>query len=422
MQDLYQNDVFFKTSGIILPVLEIFTMKRTLNICYGAVSALYWMSFAAIIPFASAFLLEKEYSNSEIGTLLSLSSLLATVMQPFLADISDKSKRFSCIEVVLALLAFIFLFNGSLLFSSQRSLVLALTFGLVYASVTALQPLVNSICYKLEECDHHINFGLCRGIGSISYAAIAAVLGMFVERIGEIVITETEQFIIILFLLALYITRRLFIKAISSKHDFVTKKMEPERINLPDFIRQNKLFLLLNVGVIFLYLHNCILNTYMLQIAVNVGGTPKDMGFIMAMKASLELIPMALLDIFLKKFSSSTLAKFGVIGFIIKIGLILLANNVAMLYVGNAMQMISLSFFLPSMVVYIGEIMKEGEAVKGQAFFIACTSISGVFANAIGGVFLDNYGAKTMLTFAFITCIIGALIIFYSFSKLKKFV
>ena len=86
-------------------------MKTTLNLNYGTVSALYWMSFGAIIPFASAFLLGNGYTNSEIGILLSIASLLATIMQPVLADIADKQNKFTCIEVTGCVLMAIFVLH-----------------------------------------------------------------------------------------------------------------------------------------------------------------------------------------------------------------------------------------------------------------------------------------------------------------------
>lgn len=72
-------------------------MRKILNIEYGAVHATYWMTYAIIGSFASAFLLGRGYSNSEIGVILAVGSVAAVFLQPVLADIADRSKKISLI-------------------------------------------------------------------------------------------------------------------------------------------------------------------------------------------------------------------------------------------------------------------------------------------------------------------------------------
>ena len=73
-------------------------MRKILNIEYGAVHATYWMTYAIIGSFASAFLLGRGYSNSEIGVILAVGSVAAVFLQPVLADIADRSKKISLID------------------------------------------------------------------------------------------------------------------------------------------------------------------------------------------------------------------------------------------------------------------------------------------------------------------------------------
>ena len=50
------------------------TMKRIFNIEYSGIHASYWMAYAVISGFASAFLLDKGYTNSQIGIIISTGS------------------------------------------------------------------------------------------------------------------------------------------------------------------------------------------------------------------------------------------------------------------------------------------------------------------------------------------------------------
>ena len=72
-------------------------MKKILNVEYGAIHATYWMTYAIVASFASAFLLGRGYSNSYIGLIIAVGSVLAVFLQPILADIADRSEKISLI-------------------------------------------------------------------------------------------------------------------------------------------------------------------------------------------------------------------------------------------------------------------------------------------------------------------------------------
>ena len=69
---------------------------------------------------------------------------------------------------------------------------------------------------------------------------------------------------------------------------------ETEAVNLMMFIRRNKLFFIVNLGVIGLYFSNSVLNNYMMQIVDGVGGTSEDMGRILSVMAFCEIPALVL--------------------------------------------------------------------------------------------------------------------------------
>lgn len=95
-------------------------MRKILNIEYGAVHATYWMTYAIIGSFASAFLLGRGYSNSEIGVILAVGSVAAVFLQPVLADIADRSKKISLIGLTQIVTVGMMVFTA-LSFIIQRS-------------------------------------------------------------------------------------------------------------------------------------------------------------------------------------------------------------------------------------------------------------------------------------------------------------
>jgi len=60
------------------------------------------------------------------------------------------------------------------------------------------------------------------------------------------------------------------------------------------------------------------------------------------------------------------------------------------------------------MVAFTDEIMRRGEAVKGQACYTMMITVSSIIASIAGGVLLDTAGAKMMLLVATILTGVGA--------------
>ena len=55
-------------------------MKRLLNIDFALVQAIYWMLYTVAGSFVSVLLLEKDYTNASIGTIIAVGSVLAYII------------------------------------------------------------------------------------------------------------------------------------------------------------------------------------------------------------------------------------------------------------------------------------------------------------------------------------------------------
>ena len=82
-------------------------MGKILNAEYGGIHATYWMAYAVISSFASAYLLDRGYTNSEIGLILAVGSIVAVFLQPFMADFADRAKKISLIGITQVATIFI---------------------------------------------------------------------------------------------------------------------------------------------------------------------------------------------------------------------------------------------------------------------------------------------------------------------------
>lgn len=398
-------------------------MKKLLNFEYACIHGTYWMVYGVVCSFASVFLLARGYSNSEIGVVLAVANVAAVVLQPLVADLADRAERISVIGISEIMTIMMMIMTLGMFVFKEKSAALALVFVLLIAWHTVLQPLFNSLTFKLEDCGVHINFGIARSMGSLAYSVLMAILGVLVETHGVEVMPLTAEIILAMLLASIFLTGRQYTKAkkakaVTGKQEEVTSE-ETEKIGLGKFIKRNRLFFAVNIGVIGLYFSNSVLNSYMMQIVSDVGGTSGDMGRIFSIMAFLEIPTMVFFDKLREKFTCQFMMKVAAIGFTLKIAMCYMATSVTLIFAAQFLQLISFALFLPAMVHFIDEIMEKGEAVKGQALFTTMITVTTIFSSLAGGMILDIYGAKMLTLTATVITALGAVVICTTVNKVK---
>lgn len=400
-------------------------MNKLLNFEYACIQGTYWMVYSIVSSFASVFLLSRNYSNTEIGIILAAANVVAVILQPLAADLADRSKRFTVIGLSQIMTIIMMVMTVGLFSLQGKSLGLAVIFVLLIAWHTALQPLINSLNFKLQESGVHINFGVARSMGSLAYSILTAILGTLVENYGVQTLPISGEIVMLMLLLSLFLTRKQYlkVKAANAEKGLIETKNgeeEAEEITLTDFIRRNRIFFVINIGVVGVYFSNSVLNNYMMQIVADVGGDSEDMGRVLAVMAFLEIPTMVCFDALRKRFSCQLMLKVAAVGFTAKIFMCYMATSVTMIFAAHLLQLVSFALFLPAMVHFIDEIMSKGEAVKGQALYTMMITVTTIFSSLVGGAILDFSGAKMLTLVATVATAIGAVIIIATVDKVKR--
>lgn len=410
-------------------------MKRILNIEFSCIHGTYWMVYGVVSSFASVFLLAKGFTNWNIGLTFAAANVLAVILQPIVADIADRAKKLSIIGIGEILTILMMVVMLGMLVLEDSMIALSIVFILLIAWHTVLQPLFNSLTFTLEEAGVHINFGVARSMGSLAYAALVAVLGTVVEKHGIVALPVSGEVILVMLLISLVITGRSYNKTRACRVERThtssddrpmngeENNTEPdgeESISLVQFVKRNKVFFLVNIGVVGLYFSNSVLNNYMMQIVDVVGGDSEDLGQILSVMAFCEIPTMVCFDWLRKRFSCQLMLKIASVCFTVKIMLCWMANSVAMIFAAQFIQMVSFALFLPAMVHFIDEIMDKGEAVKGQALFTTMVTVTTVISSLVGGAILDMSGAKMLTFIAMLATAAGAIVIIATVDKVNK--
>lgn len=398
-------------------------LNKTYNIKYCSVQGTYWLIYAVVASFASVFLLDRGYTNGQIGMILALGNLVTVVLQPFISDTCDRSKRISIFGVVALITLVMALLMTSLFFFEHSGPGLSLAYIFLIGWMGVVQPLLTSIKFKIEEYNIFVNFGLCRAFGSFTYAVLCVILGVLVERWGIGAILVTGEFTVIAFGLSIVVMAAALKRDSGSAEEFSSAEAAAEgteEITLIDFIGRHKLFFVLMIGVLGVYFTNQTLNNFMLQIVTNVGGTAKDMGLVFTILALLEIPTMMFFDKLRGRFSCQSMLKFASLCYTLEIFICHIAPSVEVIMAAQVLQLFSFGLFMPSMVHMIDEIMERGEAVKGQGLYIMVTTMTSIVSAVVGGMVIDFAGVHMLTFLSTLITAMGAVMVIFTVDKVKS--
>lgn len=403
--------------------------KLKLNTEYAVSSGAFWMIYGIVGSFASVFMLAKGYTNTHIGLTLAAANIIGVLLQPVIADRMDRTKGITIVDPMAQMTLAMILAGAGFFFFRDGSLLLASVFVIILALQAAMQPLLNTLAFRLSECGVKVNYGIGRAGGSLGFSIILAVLGTLVEKKGIMSIPVCAVASCVMFILMLLITRASYlrIKNTSVPGDpgaedgtaAAGSGRDAERIDLKAFIRRNRNFFIMNLGFAGLFFSNAILGNYMPQIATEVGGTTEQIGRILSLMAFTEIPVMVFFERIRKHFSSRLLIKVASLGFTAKVLVTWLAGSVGMLFASQICQFFGFALLMPAIVYFTNEIMSPGEAVKGQALFPMMSTSATIVASLFGGRILDIYGVRMLTGIGTLITALGAAVVIMSVDKVK---
>ena len=385
------------------------------NLKYAAIQGFYWMMFCSVIGYLSTYLLSNDFNNSQIGAILAISNIIAVILQPIIADFVDKQKKISLTTILCCFITTILILSITLTLIGKNFIILCFIITPIITVITVIHPLINSLSFIYEKDGILINFGLARGIGSLSYAVVSIIIGNFIELFSPTII-PMFYVITILGILIFVSTFRLP----KSKNDVMASPKErvenptKNKTSIVIFIKKYKKFMIMLSGAVFILFDHSLINNFFAQIVYDIGGNNAQMGRAISLCAAVELPMMVLFNKLKDKINCGTLLKLSGVLFTVKHFITYVADSISLLYVAQLFQLVSFGLFLPAAVYYVKQIMDEFDATKGQAFVTIAITLGSVFAGLVGGRILDLYGVSTMLFIGFISSFIGSIIMFFS--------
>ncbi|WP_343207884.1 MFS transporter [Anaerolentibacter hominis] len=407
-------------------------LARQLTVHYSFIQATFWMGFMCIRGFTTVYLSDRGFSYSLIGVLVAAASILSIIFQAVFGAVADRSKRlplrFLTGGLIFASLVFAVL---TMIYPGNVISIIFTLFMMLTALLYSLQSFLTSLSYEYINHGIDVNFGLARGIGSICCAGTSTILGYLIVDWGSQCIMP----ILILMFTILLILVLFF--SISPKHLHSRKKIKI-RFNtiyqqLSDnsldqtgsgsfaLLKRNKDFtIFLIASCLLMTAYQCI-NTYLYNIAENVGGNSSTVGNTLAIAAACELPVMMFFTVIMKKFSCTKLLRFSGIFYILKAAGMLIALNPGMIYLAAIMQTGSFAVFLPASTHFANILVDSGDKVKAQALLSASTvGLSTTLGSLFGGQIIDTLGVKVLLIICVAIAAAGFILTWYITKKVER--
>ncbi len=419
-------------------IAQLKKITRKLTLRFAIIQGTYWMAFAALISFASVYLLSKGFTNVEIGFVMAFSNVAAVFVQPVLAAIADNNKSLQLKNLIAITLCAAIITAFILIWIPQIFWIIILVFMSVVILQLSLQPLINSLSFEYAKQGILLNFGVARACGSISFAILTSFLGGLVEEYSTVVL-PLSYVLCSLVCVAVTLSFRISKKQkaeqqsegldkqelihqsleIQFDEDSVSSNEIERKKDAFAFVRIYPRFFVLLLGVVLVLFSHCCLNTFTIQIIENVGGNSNDMGLTFSLAALAEIPTMVFFAFLVKKVKCSTLFRISGIFFCIKNLVAVMAVNVFWIHISQGFQLLAYALFLPASVYYANLIMKEHDKVKGQAFLGVAACIAGSTGSLIGGILIDSFSVSMMMWFSMFVALIGAIIIFFAVENTK---
>ncbi len=389
--------------------------EKKMNIEYSVLQFLHNASLCSILAFITPYLqsIEKSdgsrmFTDSQIGTVLALGSLFGIIISPLLASFSDKHTAIPLRNITAALFFVSVLGGLLLLILPELFLPVAVITVVLYAMSRTQGTFLTTLGMEHVYAGENLNFSLCRGFGSIGYAAMAFFMGYAVNWFGSAVIM-----ILLIICLGLGSVFVLFFPRVTGNKSEISDETEQEAISLIEFAKRNSRFIAVVFAVVLIYASHQFINTYTINIVRNLGGTEKEMGIGTAIAAVLELPGMALVPTLRKKFgSAAALIKFSAIAMIVKSLITLIAPNIFVFYIAQCFQFFSFAVIIPGGVLFVNEAIDPANKAKGISIFDMSLVISGILFNKIGGMLFDVSSVSLTLTVGTVITAVGTVLLF----------
>ncbi len=355
---------------------------------YALIQGLYWAIFCLMVGFASVFLLDRGFTNAEIGLILGLSYLLSAIFQPLVGSVFSRSGIRLNVGIACAYIPVAALSLAVLALPLGR-VPLAAMLAAMFTIQSMMQPSVNALHQCFEAGGERVNFGLARGVGSAAYALSSYVMGRLLTRFSPSILPGVYGAAVAAMIFALLCAR-----TAAPAGRVGTDGGGASYISILRGCPSLALFL---VGVGCMFLTYSFIDSFLVQIILSIGGASGDLGTAITLSAMTELPAMALFARFSRRGNGVRLFMISIWFWLAKDILTLLASNPQTLFAVQLLNFASCAVYVPGMMDYMRHVLPESQLLRGATLAGTATTLGSLLATILGGWLMDSVGVRQAL-------------------------
>jgi len=370
---------------------------------YAAVQGTYWASNCTLRGLMAVFLGYHGLNDAQIGYTSSLIYCCTIALSLLLSAWADRHPHSPLKRMVAALYLLALAAAAIMYLLPLPVLLMMVVYTLDSCFHNCADSILNALMMQFIDNGIPARYGWPRGVGSITYALMAWVLGILMEKHTPNIILPIFLALCTLSLAALFVLpdpgpRRL--------------KDSMPQISYLAMLKRNPTLVLLLCACILSGMGQCAGSTYLIRVVERLGGTSEQLGLAMFIQAGVELPMMFASGWLLKRFTARGLLTLSFFASAIKLLLLNLAPNLPVLYLVMAFSMFCFGIYGFASVLFVNAIAGEQEKVRAQSLLSLCygSGLGGILGNLLSGALIGVVGLRNLLFLSFGLCLAGALV------------
>lgn len=395
-------------------------VRLSLQFRYNLLQIFYYACICSFSGFAAIFLGHLGLSSSQIGAATGGASIMTIVLSPLLSALTSKI-RLSLQNYLIFCMTCASLLYGALALLTLPGHLVVLAYMIAVGFSLAAAPLLNQMSMSYLESGRSVNFGLARGLGSISYAASAVVLSSLTLKFSPLCLSLVFFGSAAGMILVLMGTPAVYAPTSNSKD--TSREVLQADDQLPEaekkaegsLIRRYPRYIWILIGFALVFAGSSALSTYLIDLIHHHGGSDSLYGIAIFCMAASELPFMAIAPRLIRRFSAKPLiAAAGIFYFLRNAGMVL-SPSLPLMIGCMMLQGASYGLLTAVMTYYVQDTLAEKDRVMGQTLIgVMTTGLGSTAGNLFGGIILDHAGMNILFLFILLLSAAGALVLVFS--------
>ena len=358
---------------------------------------------ALFLPYLPLYLQQRGFSPAEIGVLLTIGPVAATVSNPFWGYVSDRLQN---VKLVLLVLMFGSLFSSQVLYHVSPFWGVFAAMIVFYFFNTSIIPINTTQIFQTIEGTEQ-RFGSFRIWGSTGYAVIVLASGPILEAIGIGSVGWVYGAAMAVAILCGFLLHRPAAQA----------KRRIGGITFRDSVRSSLRgpFALFLAATLLIGIPNSVHALYMSLFLEELGGSPTSIGWSMFAAAVLEVPLFLLLDRWSKPNERSMLKLllFAIVIYTIRWALMSIAATPLHVVLIQILHSFSFGFFIYTAAQMVQFLADPKYKASGQTMYaLVQGSLSMAIAGVIGGILYEAVGPRLLYAFCAVLTILGLAVMY----------